>query len=52
MNENEDGTGSLTSSSFLIPIPSLTYNNTRRDFNIQNSKNFYIKISLIILLLI
>ena len=52
MNENEDGTGSPTSSSFLIPIPSLTSNNTPRDFNIKNSKIFYIKISFINFLLI
>lgn len=52
MNENEDGTGSPTSSSFLIQIPSIIINNSRRDFNIQNSKNFYIKISLINFLLI
>lgn len=52
MNDNEDGTGSPTSSSFLIPIPILTSNNTRRDFNIPNPKIFYIKISLTIHLLI
>lgn len=52
MSEDEDGTGSPTSSSFIILIPSLTSNNTRRDFNFPNSKIFYIKISLTILLLI
>lgn len=52
MRDNEDGTGSPNPSSFIIQIPSLTSNNTRRDFNIQNSKNFYIKIPLIILILV
>lgn len=52
MRDNEDGTGSPIPSSFSIQIPSLTSNNTPRDFNIQNPKIFYIKISLIILLLI
>lgn len=52
MRDNEDGTGSPTLSSFSIPIPILTSNNTRKDFNIQNTKIFYIKISLIILLII
>lgn len=52
MNEDEDGTGSPTSSSFLIQIPSIIINNTRRDFNIPNSKIFYIKISLTIIFLI
>ena len=52
MSEDEDGTGSLTSSSFTLLIPILTSNNSRRDFNIQNSKIFYINFSLIILLLI
>ena len=52
MSEDEDGTGSPTSSSFTLPIPILTSNNTRRDFNIQNTKIFYINFSLIIFLLI
>lgn len=52
MNEDEDGTGSPTSSSFLIQIPSIIINNTRRDFNFPNSKIFYIKIPIIILILI
>lgn len=52
MSEDEDGTGSPTTSSFLIQIPSLTSNKLNAHFNIKNSKIFYIKISLIILLLI
>lgn len=52
MNENEDGTGSPTPSSFLIPIPSIIINNIQRNLNVQNPKNFYIKIFLIILILI
>ena len=52
MNEDEDGTGSPTSSSFTLQIPILTSNNSRRDFNIQNPKIFYINFSLTILLLI
>lgn len=52
MRDNEDGTGSPTPSSFSIQIPILTSNNTRRDFNIPNSKIFYIKISITILILI
>ena len=38
MNENEDGTGSPTSSSFLIQIPSLTSNKLNAHFNIKNTK--------------
>lgn len=52
MNENEDGTGSPTPSSFSIQIPSLTSNNTRRDFNVKNPKIFYINFSFINFLLI
>lgn len=52
MRDNEDGTGSPTPSSFSIQIPILTSNNSRRDFKNQNSKIFYIKISLTILVLI
>ena len=52
MSEDEDGTGSPTPSSFLIPIPSPIINNIRRNLNVKNPKNFYIKISLIILILI
>lgn len=52
MNDNEDGTGSPTPSSFSIQITILTSNNSRRNFKNKNSKIFYIKIPLIILLLI
>lgn len=52
MSEDEDGTGSPTSSSFTLPIPSIIIINSRRDFNVPNSKIFYINFSLIILLLI